>query len=295
MGVVSGDAERELDHVQPADVDRTGGIEPGEDGGGDVGPVARASARPRTRRARPRGRTCPCAPSARRAAGPASPPFARDRSAASAAASAASGSSRATAFSAGRGPSSAASTACVASRLLTSPPAQPRGQLGEAPARAARRRHHRPRCVSARSSSATRKPAGSAPNGRSRVASRTARASSAAVSTALRRHRHARRGLELDLCSSFLPPAARNRAPLTSRHATLQARSGGGGHGELATAAQASDATPATSVWRCCRRSRRSCSGCRAGRSTTPTTCARAATSSRSAATRRPAPRSPAS
>ena len=37
--VVPGDAEGELDHVQPTDVDRSGRVEPSEDGRGDIGPV----------------------------------------------------------------------------------------------------------------------------------------------------------------------------------------------------------------------------------------------------------------
>ena len=35
MGVVPGDAEGELDHVEPADIDRPGRIEADEDGSGD--------------------------------------------------------------------------------------------------------------------------------------------------------------------------------------------------------------------------------------------------------------------
>ena len=34
-GVVAGDAERELDHVEPADIDRTGGVQPGDHRGRD--------------------------------------------------------------------------------------------------------------------------------------------------------------------------------------------------------------------------------------------------------------------
>ena len=229
MGVVAGDAQRELDHVEPADIDRTGGVEPGEDGRGDAGrwpahqrgpalgelagAVEHVLVRQRHAVQRPERLAARRGPvgrvGRRQRALRIEPRHGVQRP--------------------GPGPSSAASTASRGLAAADLAGARSRRQLGQAPGEQLAVLIRRASVFVRRASSTTRKPPARSPNGRSRRRLANSCASSAAVSAA-----GAGTGTPepVSTCSSdspFPPPAA-DPAPL-SFDRMLHSRHGAGGRG----------------------------------------------------------------